>query len=478
LVLEQVMEALMIGVSGMRGTIGGTLTPPVVGQMAAAFAVWLREQTSPDAPLKVVIGRDSRPSGPWVRDIAVAVLTASGIEVIDLDIVTTPGVAMMVKHLNADAGVVITASHNPIEWNGLKFLTRDSVAPPPRQAERIKQLYNESRNCFVRVENLRPSKKNPETHALHVKRILDRVDVLGISSRRYKVVLDSVNGAGCVATATMLSKLGCQLIHIHNTPNGQFPHEPEPTEKNLTGLCEEVKKQKASIGFAQDPDADRLAIVDENGKYIGEEYSLALAAKYILGKKPGVAVTNLSTSRMLDDIAAATGSKVLRTPVGEANVIDAMLKENAFIGGEGNGGVIDPRIVPGRDSLVGIAYVLQLLADTGKSLSQLIAEMPRYEIVKTKFECRREDANRAVAAVAAELSSQSGVTVDTQDGIRIDWLADRAWVHARPSNTEPIMRIIAEAPDRSVAEARIAEVQKIVSKILSAGVPAGDEGSS
>ncbi len=473
------MEALMIGVSGVRGTIGRTLTPAVVSQMSAAFAVWLREQAatrtsalplgtegSTPAPLRVVIGRDSRPSGPWVRDAAVAVLTASGIEVIDLDIVTTPGVAMMVKHLNADAGMVITASHNPIEWNGLKFLTRDCVAPPPRDAERIKQLYQEGRSHLVRVEQLRLAKKNPETHALHIRRILDRVDVLGISSRRYKVVLDSVNGAGCVATATLLNKLGCQLIHINATPNGQFPHEPEPIAKNLTGLCDEVKRQHAQVGFAQDPDADRLAIVDENGVYIGEEYSLALAARYILGKKPGVTVTNLSTSRMLDDIAAATGSKVLRTAVGEANVIDCMLKENASIGGEGNGGVIDPRIVPGRDSLVGIAYVLQLMADTKKSLSELVAELPRYEIVKTKFECRREDANRAVAAVVTELSKQPGITLDTQDGIRIDWLSERAWIHARPSNTEPIMRIIAEAPEKSVAQERINQVQKIVQRVL------------
>ncbi len=482
------MEALMIGVSGTRGTIGGTLTPPVVGQMAAAFAVWLKEtkkdvdvsaSTEPSGSaagssggslggssvpgkfLKVVIGRDSRPSGPWVRDAAVAALTASGIEVIDLDIVTTPGVAMMVRHLNADAGVVATASHNPIEWNGLKFLTRDCVAPPPKDADRIKQLYLEGKTSFVRVEHLRPPKKNPETHALHVKRVLDRVDTLGISSKRFKVVLDSVNGAGCVATATLLNKLGCQLVHINATPNGMFPHEPEPTAANLTGLCDEVKRQKAAVGFAQDPDADRLAIVDENGSYIGEEYSLALAAKFILGKKPGTVVTNLSTSRMVDDIAAATGSKVLRTSVGEANVIDAMLKQNAFIGGEGNGGVIDPRIVPGRDSLVGMAYVLQLMADSGKTLSQLVADLPKYEIVKTKFECRREDANKAVAAISEKLGKLTGVTIDTQDGIRIDWLDQRAWVHARPSNTEPIMRIIAEAPDRSTAQARVDEVSAI-----------------
>jgi phosphomannomutase len=457
------MDALMIGVSGTRGTVGGTLTPLVVTRIASAFAAWLKERTPTN---KVVFGRDSRPSGFWVRDAAVAALVASGVEVIDLDIVTTPGVAMMVQHLGADAGVIATASHNPIEWNGLKFLNRDAVAPPPADAERIKQMFQENRTSYARVGELIPPKKNSETHALHVKRVLERVDFLGISTKRFKVVLDSVNGAGCVTSATLLNRLGCQLVHLNDKPNGLFPHEPEPTAKNLTGLCDEVKRQHAQIGFAQDPDADRLAIVDENGRYIGEEYSLALAAWYVLQKKPGVVVTNLSSSRMLDDIAARTGSTVLRTPVGEANVIDAMLKQNASIGGEGNGGVIDPRIVPGRDSLVGMAYVLQLLANTGKTLSQLVADLPRYEIVKTKFECKREDANRAVEAIRAELSSQSGIAVDTQDGIRIDWTAERSWVHARPSNTEPIMRIIAEAPERAIADKRIAQVQEIVKRVL------------
>ncbi len=456
----------MIGVSGTRGTIGGTLTPPVVGRMAAAFACWLDEQGEPGRPLAVVFGRDSRPSGPWVRDAAAAALTASGVEVVDLDVVTTPGVAMMVQHLSADAGVVATASHNPIEWNGLKFLTRDSVAPPPAAAARIKQLYEQGATRFVRVDRLRPPKRNGDTHALHVKRVTDRVDVLGVSSRRFRVVLDSVNGAGCVATATLLGKLGCELVHLHGTPNGQFPHEPEPTAKNLTGLCDEVRKQRAAVGFAQDPDADRLAIVDEHGTYIGEEYTLALAAQLVLGKKPGIAVTNLSTSRMLDDVAARTGSRVIRTPVGEANVIDAMLRERATVGGEGNGGVIDARIVPGRDSLVGIAYVLQLMAATGKTVSQLVADLPRYEIVKTKFECRREDADRAVAAVQAAMAAEAGVAVDVQDGIRLDWTAERSWVHARPSNTEPIMRIIAEAPDRATADRRIEQVQAVVRAAL------------
>ncbi len=460
------MEALMIGVSGVRGTIGGTLTPTVVGQVSAALAVWLNETRPHSNKLKVVFGRDSRPSGTWVRDAAVASLVASGIEVIDLDIVTTPGVAMMVQHLQADAGVIATASHNPIQWNGLKFLTRDAVAPAPAAAARIKQIYDQNRSAWVRVADLIAPTKNSQTHALHTKRVLDRVDILGISSRRFKVVLDSVNGAGCVATPVLLHKLGCQLVHLNGTPNGQFPHEPEPTAANLTALCEEVKRQRAHVGFAQDPDADRLAIVDENGIYIGEEYSLALAAQFILSKKPGVTVTNLSSSRMLDDIAAATGSTVLRTPVGEANVVAAMLESGATIGGEGNGGVIDPRIVPGRDSLVGMAYVLQLMTSTGKSISQLVAELPRYEIVKTKFECRREDADRAVAAIRQQFSQQSDAKIDTQDGIRLDWIAERSWVHARPSNTEPIMRIIAEAPDRPTADRRIGQVQAIVKALF------------
>jgi phosphomannomutase len=452
----------MIGISGMRGTIGGSLTPIVVSRMAAAFAAFLKTGRSPaDAPVKVVFGRDSRPSGTWVRDAAVSALVASGLEVIDLDIVSTPGVAMMVRHLSADAGVIATASHNPIQWNGLKFLNRDAVAPPPADAKAIEDLYRNDRADFALVENLLPPRRDSQTHALHVKRVLDHVDVLGISSRRYKVVLDSVNGAGCVATATLLGKLGCQLIHLNSTPDGRFPHDPEPTEKNLTGLSDEVRRHHAAVGFAQDPDADRLAVVDENGVYIGEEYSLALCAQWILSRRPGLAVTNLSSSRMLDDIAAAHNSRVIRTPVGEANVVQAMLASAAAIGGEGNGGVIDPRIVPGRDSLVAIAYVLQLMAASNLSISQLVAQIPRYQIVKTKFPCRREDAQRAVEALKSRYASEK---IDTQDGIRVDF--PLAWLHVRPSNTEPIMRIIAEAPDRPKAEKIIGDAQAVVNATL------------
>ena len=457
------MDALMIGISGMRGTIGGSLTPAVVGNMAMAFSAWLRQSRKPTNGrfFRLVFGRDSRPSGSWVRDAAAAALVASGVELIDLDIVTTPGVAMMVKHLQADGGMIATASHNPIQWNGLKLLNADAVAPPPEDAAEIIKLYHQGAAHYAPVENLLPPKKNTETHALHVKRVTDHVDVLGISTKRFKVVLDSVNGAGCVATATLLSKLGCQLIHINNVPNGLFPHEPEPTAANLAGLAEEVRRQKAHVGFAQDPDADRLAIVDETGRYIGEEYSLVLAAKLILAKRPGAGVANLSSSRMLDDIAAQSGGSVIRTPVGEANVVKAMLQNQAAIGGEGNGGVIDTRIVPGRDSLVGIAYVLQLMAERNKTISQLVAEIPRYEIIKTKFECKREDANRAVAALREEFTREK---IDTQDGLRIDW--EKSWVHARPSNTEPIMRIIAEAPTPQEALARVEQVREVVDRVL------------
>ncbi len=459
------MEALMIGVSGMRGTVGGTLTPPVVGRMAAAFAAWLKANVPPldGAHLRVVLGRDTRPSGYWVRDAAISALTASGIEVIDLDVVTTPGVAMMVKHLGADAGVIVTASHNPIQWNGMKFLNTAAVALPPSAAEEIKAYYEAGTTDYVRVDKLVAPKKNSETHALHVKRVADYVDALGITSKRFKVVLDSVNGAGCVVTATLLGRLGCNVVHLNGTPDGQFAHEPEPTEKNLVGLAEEVRRQKANVGFAQDPDADRLAIVDENGKYIGEEYSLALAAKLMLSRRPGAVATNLSTSRMVDDLCQQYGGRVIRTAVGEANVVHAMIAENAVVGGEGNGGVIDTRIVPGRDSLVGMAYMLQLMATTGQTISQLVAEIPKYEIIKTKFECKREDANRAVEALKKEFGAEK---VDAQDGIRIDWEKERAWVHARPSNTEPIMRIIAEAPDRAKAEGLVERVRVVVDRVL------------
>ena len=452
----------MIGVSGMRGTVGGSLSPRVVYRMAAAFADWLWSRHDGDGHPVVVFGRDSRPSGPFVRDAAASALHAAGIEVKDLGIVTTPGVAMMVKDCHADAGMVATASHNPIQWNGLKFLNSQGIAPPPNDIAEIRQRYDDEVERLSKVEGLVAPAPETKTNAFQVKSVLDRCDVLGVSTKMFKVVLDSVNGAGCISAATMLSKLGCRLVHLGDRPNGQFPHEPEPIAQNLTMLADEVRRQKAAIGFAQDPDADRLAIIDEHGTYIGEEYTLALAAKFVFMKKPGeTAVTNLSTSRMIDDIAQAAGGKVLRTPVGEANVVHTMIEQGSTIGGEGNGGVIDPRIVPGRDSLVAMSFVLQLMAETGKTVSELVAEIPSYTIVKDKFECRREDADRAVQAVAEHFKNEK---VDLQDGVRVDW--PDTWVSARASNTEPIMRVIAEAPTEEAAKAKIDEARKVIDAAL------------
>ena len=454
----------MIGISGLRGTIGATLSPEVVSRWCAAFAARLKRDEKPanGSHFVVAFGRDSRPSGTFVRDAAVSVLIASGIEVIDLDIVTTPTAALMVRHLGADAAVIATASHNPIQWNGIKLIDRRAIAPPPATVQSVIDLYHQNANSFVRVQELKAGRKSTEAHAIHVQRVLEQVDVLGISSCRFKVVLDSVNGAGCVPTHMLLSRLGCQIVHLNNTPDGQFPHEPEPTEKNLTQLAGEVKRQRAQVGFAQDPDADRLAVIDEFGTYIGEEYSLALCAKMVMAKKAGVVVVaNLSTSRMIDDIAKQYGGSVLRSSVGEANVVDMMMAKGSTLGGEGNGGVIDPRVVPGRDSLLGMAYVLQLLASTKKSVSQLVGEIPRYTIIKDKFECPRADSERAVEALKLHFASEK---VDLQDGIRIDW--PDAWIHARASNTEPIMRIIAEAPSASAAQARVNDVRQIVDQTL------------
>lgn len=454
----------MLGVSGLRGTVGGSLTPQTLVRFACAFAAHLK-QTPPinDSHHVVVFGRDTRPSGSFVRDAVASALTASGIELIDLGVVTTPSTAMMVTRLNADAGVVATASHNPIEWNGVKLLDRRGIAPPPAEVRKIIDLFNQQATSFEPVENVRPAQANVETNAYHIQKVLALVDVLGIASKRYKVVLDSINGAGAVAGATLLSKLGCTVIQINGEPHGRFAHTPEPIEANLTQLADEVRKHKADVGFAQDPDADRLAIVDDTGRFIGEEYTLALAAKFVFAKKPGtVAAANLSTSRMIDDLASTTGGRVVRTPVGEANVVEGMLAHGCTLGGEGNGGVIEPRVVSGRDSLVSMAYVLGLLARDGAKLSDIVASIPRYEIVKTKFECPKDKASRAVEALKAHFTSDK---VDTQDGIRIDF-ADGAWVHARSSNTEPIMRIIAEARDRTAADARIAQVRTVVDQAI------------
>lgn len=448
-------QDLIISISGMRGIIGENLSPEIAAAYGCAFAAFLRMQ-KPDKKLTVAIGRDSRPSGPMIFSAVAAGLTAGGVDVVDLGICSTPGVGIMLRHLQCDGGVIITASHNPIAYNGIKLLLDNGIAPPRPMAEEIIRLYR--RRTFTLVNSLHCGKIscNGQTPRVHIEKILPLVNPATIAAKGCKVVLDSVNGAGGVAGRFLLEKLGCEVVPMNIEPTGLFAHAPEPTAENLTDLCEAVKRHGARIGFAQDPDADRLAIVDENGRYIGEEYTLALAARYVFSKQKGTAAANLSTSRMIDDIAAAAGGTVIRTPVGEANVAEAMLQHNCIIGGEGNGGVIDLRIGPIRDSLVAMAMVLQLMVETGKTVARLADEIGGYTMLKSKYPAEKRQA-QAVIEKAKDIFSDA--RIDTSDGCRFD-LPD-GWIHIRTSNTEPIMRIIMETKNPDTARRWTEQIETI-----------------
>jgi phosphomannomutase len=451
----------MLTVSGLRGWIGQSLTPAVAARFAAAFGQWLRatRPQSGSGP-HVVLGRDSRPSGTMIELAAASGLLSVGCRVTTLGIATTPGIAVMVEHLHADGGIAVTASHNPIAWNGLKPLRHDGQAPPPDQAAAIINLFRSDRIPQVSVEGLQTLTHDASTHRVHIDRVLPHVNVERIRSCALKVVLDSVHGAGGPVTAMMLHELGVEVIHLYSEPTGQFPHTPEPTRENLTTLAAAVAEHGADLGFAQDPDADRLALADEKGCYIGEEYTLALAALHMLTNVAAASrrgetanralVANLSTSRMIDDLAARHGGTVIRTPVGEANVATAIRAHHALLGGEGNGGVILPEVVHVRDSLVGIALILDLLAARRQPLSAIVNEIPRYQIIKDKFPPRPGVLDALLPRLQKAFPTAK---FDTRDGVRID-LPDR-WVHIRPSNTEPIIRIIAEAPTADGAQALI-----------------------
>ncbi|HWL94815.1 MAG TPA: phosphoglucosamine mutase [Phycisphaerae bacterium] len=432
---------LMISVSGVRGLVGTTMTPVLAAEMGAAFGSHLGGGA-------VVIGRDSRTSGEMVQCALVGGLLSTGCDAIELGVVTTPGTAMMIGELRGAGGVVLTASHNPGEWNGIKFLTSAGIAPPPELADRIFARYRAKQFNYAGPDRIGKRSSDASTHERHVAKVLAISNVDAIRKRRPKVVLDSVNGAGGAGGAMLLERLGCDVVRMNYGPTGLFAHTPEPTAENLVTLCDAVKRQGADIGFAQDPDADRLAIVDETGRYIGEEYTVALVAKYLLAKSPGPMAVNLSTSRMIDDLAARAGGAAVvhRTAVGEANVAGVIVENRCIFGGEGNGGVIDPRVVMVRDSFVGMAHVLGLLAEDGRPLSKIVDEIPRYVMVKQKFEMEPAKIIAWLERVRREMDGR----VNDADGLRIDW--PEGWVHVRPSNTEPIARVIAEASDEGTAK--------------------------
>lgn len=453
-------QDLIISISGMRGIIGENLSPQIAADYGCAFGAFLRDR-KPGKTLTVAIGRDSRPSGLMIFSGVAAGLTASGVSVVDLGICSTPGVGIMLRQLQCDGGVIITASHNPVAYNGIKLLLDNGIAPPRPMAQDIIRRYHE--RAFTLVDSLHCGKIscNGQTPRVHTEKVLAVVTPGQIVKRHYKVVLDSVNGAGGLAGKLLLEKLGCEVVPMNIEPTGLFAHTPEPTAENLTTLCDQVKRHRADIGFAQDPDADRLAIVDEQGRYLGEEYTLALAAKYVFGKQTGTAAANLSTSRMIDDIAAAAGGSVIRTAVGEANVAEAMVRHACVIGGEGNGGIIDLRVGPVRDSLVGMAMVLQLMADTGKTVGQLADELGGYVMIKTKYPA---DAGQARAIIDKAKAVFTEARIDTTDGCRFD-LPD-GWLHIRTSNTEPIMRIIMETKDPDAARRWTEQIEAIRNEVL------------
>jgi phosphomannomutase len=432
-------DTLKIGISGVRGIIGESLFPDDAMRFAQAFATFLKKGT-------VVISSDTRTSRHILKNAVVSGILSCGLDVIDLDIATTPTSLLAVRHLRAAGGIIITASHNPACWNGLKFVSSQGVFLNDKESKAFLSLWKKGNFTLRQWDALGEHVAfNDDMRRIHGRRVFSNIDVKKIRNKKFRVVVDCCNGAGSVITKSFLEDLGCRVIAINDTPNGVFPHPAEPIPENLAQLARAVRSHGAAIGFAQDPDADRLAIVDEKGTAIGEENTLALAVRHVLAHKTAgfrkEVVVNLSTSRRIEDIARAFGARLIRTPVGEANVVDALLRRKATVGGEGNGGVIYPAINPCRDSFVGMGLVLESLAQENKSVSALVKKIPSYCMSKTKVSSPRVDVARLARALRAAFK---GARFDTQDGVRIDF--ENAWAHIRPSNTEPVMRIVLEAP--------------------------------
>jgi phosphomannomutase len=438
-------DGLMIGVSGIRGRVGEALTPEVVARYAAGFGAWASRRGHSN---RVVVGRDSRVSGPLFHRVVLSALQSVGCDIIDIGLTTTPTCQLAVEHHHAAGGLMISASHNPIEWNALKCIGPTGLFLENAEGVEMRALVE---NGIPRAQwnALGTIEQDDRAIERHIERVLaiPYVDVEGIRRRRFHVALDCVRGAGAIIMPALLERLGCRVTAINLETDGRFPRPPEPVPENLGELERLVLQSGAAIGFAVDPDVDRLALVSDSGKAIGEDYTLALAARLVLRHRPGPVVTNLSTSRLIEDVAAIAKADVVRAPVGEVNVAVRMRDDRASVGGEGNGGVILTEVHLGRDAPIGAALLLQLLHEESKSLSAIVSTLPRYAIVKDKLDRPNASLDTVYLALRAAFPD---ATADTQDGLRLSW-PDR-WVHIRPSGTEPIVRVIAEAP--SDAEAR------------------------
>lgn len=442
----------MVSVSGVRGRVGGGLTPEVMATFAAGFGAWAaRRHPTPT----IVVGRDSRVSGPMFHRIVVGALQSVGCTVIDVGLAPTPTIQLAVEHHHAAGGLAITASHNPIEWNALKFIGPNGLFLEAAEGAEMR-AFTQAGIPRATWDALGAVRADDSAVARHLDAILALpfLDVPAIRARRFRVALDTCRGAGAVIMPALLDALGCEVTHIHPETDGRFPRSPEPVAANLGELEGLVARTGADVGLATDPDVDRLAIVSDAGRAIGEDFTLALAARLVLRHQPGPVVTNLSTSRLLDDVAASAGQRLERAPVGEVNVAVRMRDLGAPIGGEGNGGVILPALHLGRDGPVAAALLLQLLVEERRPLSALVAELPTYAIVKDKLDRPAAPLDAVYAALATAFADAE---VDRQDGLRLTW-PDR-WLHVRPSGTEPIVRVIAEAPTEDAARALVARAR-------------------
>lgn len=443
--------SLIKSISGLRGTVGGkvgeTLTPIDVAKFAAGFGMWIRERH--EHP-KIVIGRDARPSGLLFRSILESTLRAQGIDIVDLDLSTTPTVEMAVVHEKAQGGIILTASHNPSGWNALKLLNEKGEFISAKDGEKVLAWSESADILFSEPKKFGHYELNDTYIDWHIDQILKLklIDVELIQSKKFKVVVDAVNSTGGIAVPRLLKKLGVEVTEMFCEPNGIFPHNPEPIPENITQICNELTSGNYDLGFVVDPDVDRLVMISEDGEPFGEEYTLVAIADYVLGKKPGNTVSNLSSTRALRDITEKHGGTYKASAVGEVNVVTAMKKTKSVIGGEGNGGVILPELHYGRDALVGIALFLSHLAEFGKSCSMLRAKYPNYYISKNKIELSPDiDLDAILENLKKKYAQNPQITID---GLKIEF--DQEWVHLRKSNTEPIIRIYAESDSQSTAE--------------------------
>lgn len=448
------IPTLKISISGVRGVIGESLTPTLLVRFAQAFGTYIGSGT-------IVIGRDPRTSGEMVRQAVIAGLLSSGCRVIDLGVCPVPTLQLMVRERRAQGGIEITASHNPAEWNALKFISTDGLFLSAGQARELLDIYHQGDYTKVSGAQMRGVAELTGALDAHIDAIISAVGRLPAGKRKLKVALDSCNGAGSLIAPRLLESLGAEVIAINTTPNGSFPRGAEPVAENLAALCRLVRESGADIGFAQDMDADRLAVIDERGEPIGEDYTLVLATRYVLGQERGPIVANLSTTHALEAVAALFDCPLHRTRIGEANVTEIMQREQAVIGGEGNGGVIYPRINFCRDSQVGMALILHLLAETGKTVSALLAELPRYCLVKEKLACPSDKIAEVLKLIRQAYADQP---MDLRDGVKVT-TAD-GWIHLRGSNTEPILRVVAEAASEAIASRMVNTVLEQIASVI------------